>query len=75
MSRSFRKAWVVDGYGSSWKKYAKNQANRKVRKAKDLPNGSSYKKVFESWDICDYKYPADTKAGWFSNEPWKFARK
>lgn len=31
-------------------------ANRKIRNAKDIPQGSGYRKVFESWDICDIKF-------------------
>jgi hypothetical protein len=37
------------------KKWAKNQANRKVRHyTKGLSNGGNYKKLYEQWNICDY---------------------
>ncbi|HAH17786.1 MAG TPA: hypothetical protein DCL29_02025 [Eubacterium sp.] len=51
MSRSYKKhPRVKDKNNKGMKKYA----NKKVRHTKDIPNGKAYKKVFESWDICDY---------------------
>lgn len=56
MSRSFKKhPWVTDG-GTPSTKNSKRFANKKVRHNKDVPNGGSYKKVYEPWDIRDYKY-------------------
>lgn len=58
MSRSRKKRnWVTD---NSWKKFGKKYANKKVRRTDDIRNGSSYKKHFESYNICDYK--------WLSND-------
>jgi hypothetical protein len=31
----------------------KRMANRKVRHSKNIPNGNSYKLLFNSWNICD----------------------
>ena len=59
MSRSYRKPWVVDGYGSKWKRFAKNQANRRIRHTKDVPDHKLYKKFYSQWDICDYKWMYD----------------
>ena len=57
MSRSYRKPWVTDGYkGSSRRQWAKRYANKKVRHAEDVPNGKAYRKFYESWNICDYKW-------------------
>lgn len=57
MSRSFKKnAYIKDGYGSKWKKQAKRRANSKVKSEDDIANGGSYKKVSNSWDICDWKF-------------------
>ena len=55
MSRSYKKhPWCCDKPA----KGIKRCANSKVRSALKDPNvvlkGSAYKKVFESWDICDY---------------------
>ena len=56
LARSYRKPVAVDGYKSKWKIKAKQLANRAVRLNKDLANGCAYKKVFNSWNICDYKF-------------------
>lgn len=56
MARSYRKPIAVDGYGSKWKARAKQLANRAVRLDTDIQSGGSYKKVSNSWDICDYKF-------------------
>ena len=60
MSRSFRKhpMWI----DSTMKKHGKRYANRKVRHSKGLPNGSYYKRLYDSWEICDYKWLADSKS-------------
>jgi hypothetical protein len=57
MSRSYRAPWYVDGYKSRGrKKYAKREANHKVRRIQDIPDGKAYKKFFCSWNISDYRY-------------------
>ena len=56
MSRSYRKPIVKEGYGSPTKKIRKRQANRRVRKEKIVADGASFKKVSNSWDICDFKF-------------------
>ena len=51
MSRSFKKHNIVkDKVSKDMKKFA----NKKVRNTPDVPNGKSYKKVFESYDIHDH---------------------
>ena len=55
MSRSYREPVWTDNYGSSYKKWAKRQASRKIRKSQDVPNGKAHKKFYDSWNICDYK--------------------
>lgn len=59
MSRSYKK-FPCAGNCSKW---AKNQANRIVRRNKeDIPNGKHYTKIYPSWDIwegscwIDYEY-------------------
>ena len=55
MSRSYKKhPWVTDHHVKTTKE-KKKFANKKVRGHEDLPNGSAYKKVSESQDICDFK--------------------
>ena len=49
--------------------FFKRLANSEVRKHAVLPNGKSYKKVFNSWDICDYKsYPSTQGTRWMTEE-------
>ena len=53
MSRSYKKhPYSKDRPSKGMKKFA----NKKVRHTKDIPNGKAYKKVFESWDICDWRW-------------------
>lgn len=61
MSRSYRKPWWTEG---TKRKPEKRQANKRVRKQEDLSEGNAYKKIYCSWDICDYKIysPDDVKA-------------
>jgi len=76
MSRSYRKPWVIDGYGSKWKKFMKNYANRRIRKKdKVIQNGKAYKKITNSWEICDYKWRIDLKDPFYAEETWKYNRK
>ena len=56
MSRSYRKPIATDGYGSKWKKKIKQQANKSARKDLNITDGNNYKKSYNSWDICDYKF-------------------
>lgn len=58
MSRSRRKTpYLTDGQDSAGvRKLARRLANRKVRRQKDLASGGAYKRVYESWNICDYKF-------------------
>ena len=76
MSRSYRKAWVVDGDGSKWKKFMKNYANRRIRRnTEEVQDGMAYRKFTDQWSICDYRYQIDEKAEWFKERPWKYNRK
>lgn len=63
MAHSYRKPWVVDGYGSNWKRTAKRFHNRKVRRKLKNPNyeiedGCAHKRGhgLNNWDICDYRW-------------------
>ena len=56
MSRSFKKTYKTDPcVKDSASKLSKRLANKKVRRTKDIPNGGSYKKCYDSYDISDYK--------------------
>ena len=69
MSRSYKKTPVVKDSsckGSSFKS-GKQIANRAVRNEKDVPSGGSYKKVYCSWNISDWRFTkteAELKRKW-----------
>lgn len=57
MARSYKKTPALTDTGRPFHRYAKREANAAVRRFKgDLSSGGSYKKLYESWDICDWKY-------------------
>jgi hypothetical protein len=57
MSRSYKKN---PGYADR-NPWAKNQANRKVRRTFEVPNNGGYKRLYCSYNIRDYKYLWFTK--------------
>ena len=60
MSRSYKKYPIAKEENDQfYKKYY----NRKLRRMSDLPNGSAYKKLHESWFISDYH--------WFTDDTYK----
>jgi len=63
MSHSIREPWYIDGWkGSKRKRFFKRYANKVVRRTViDIADGKAYRKVFDSWSICDYKWLYDPK--------------
>jgi len=61
MSRSYREPWFLDGYGKKSTKFKKREANRRVRNSDNVPNGKSYRKYYDPWNIRDWKYHWDSK--------------
>lgn len=66
MSRSRRKPFIKDGYGSRWKRQAKRYSNKKIRRKLSrqdyqLSDGMAYKNGpgLNRWDICDYSFYVD----------------
>ena len=57
MSRSYKhNPWFTDRskHGAKWQK---KQANHRVRRYnKQLYNGNDYKRIYNSWEIRDYKW-------------------
>lgn len=55
MSRSFKKSPVIkeDRSHKDGKKKANKSIRSKLKQGVEIGNGSSYKKHFDSWDICD----------------------
>lgn len=69
MSRSYRKSPVVsDLQYMDGTRSAKRHATKAVRKSKEVANGNSYKKHYDSWKICDYK-------SYWPDMPAKYRRK
>ncbi len=56
MSRSYKKTWGWTDHHRRTTKLFKRFANKKVRGIENIMNGSSYKKYFQSYTICDYKF-------------------
>lgn len=66
MSRSRRKPYVTQGYGSKYRAHYKKLANNAVKNTKEAPaNGNAYKKEFNSWDICDWKFHVPNERKWY----------
>ena len=55
MSRSYKKNPIYTDGRTPTPKKIKRIANKKVRHTKNLADGKAYRKVFESWNIHDYK--------------------
>ena len=56
MSRSRKKHPVVSDYSRNRTRYYKRIASKTVRNYKGfIPDGCSYKKLYCSWNIFDYK--------------------
>jgi hypothetical protein len=65
MSRSYRKPYWTEGYGGVHRRFAKRQASKQVRKAKFVGDSAYYKRLYNSWDICDFKfYETDSDRSW-----------
>jgi len=66
MSRSKKAPIATQGYGGVYRKQAKRQAAKAVRNKKldETPkNGKAYKKEYNSWNICDWKFKDSSKKG------------
>lgn len=56
MSRSYKKPILTDGQSKpKRRKSARTQANQCVRQAEDVANHGAYKRISNSYDICDWK--------------------
>jgi hypothetical protein len=75
MSRSRKKRpHVKQGSGSKWKRKAKKFANKAVtRYDAPIPPGGFYKKLFNSWDICDWNFYIPNYKDF--EKPWKIKGK
>lgn len=67
MSRSKRSPYWTEGYKGIARSKSKKESNNRVKNTEDITNGASYKKIYNSYDICDYK--------WYDLKNKKVARK
>lgn len=56
MSRTYRKFPCFGTDGPKHRRFAKRQANKRVRKSNNVTNGGAYKKLYCSYDIVDFKW-------------------
>ncbi|MBS5910305.1 MAG: hypothetical protein E7L01_00990 [Paenibacillus macerans] len=57
MSRSVKKSPVWTDHTTPGTRWSKRQAGKAVRRfTGDMQNGGWYRKLYCSWDICDYKF-------------------
>lgn len=78
MSRSYKKnPWVTDNvHSKERKKVANNKVRTSVKHEEEmLPQGSTYKKIHESWEIHDYAFRQTKRAAlqwWYKHntEPY-----
>lgn len=61
MSRSFKKIACSKKNTKGMKRVANSIVRKQLKNKLELSNGSSYKKVFCSYDICDYKTLSSNK--------------
>ena len=66
MSRSYKKTpYCGDNKGKNKKRFANSKLRTKLKNHDFiLPNGGAYKKVYESWDICDFYWITSWKEYW-----------
>lgn len=76
MSRSRKKTPIFKDHEKRPNRPMKAFANKKVRHTKDIPSGSSYKKIFNSWDISDYFFYCTKKEAiqWWEDEVYEATR-
>ena len=55
MSRSHKVQCLTD-YSRTYTSWSKRKASKKVRKEMKISSGCGYKRVYNSYDIRDYKF-------------------
>jgi hypothetical protein len=61
MARSYKAPYATDNGPD--RKRRKRKANKAVRRAEDIADGKAYRKVSESWDICDFSFEDNSPKG------------
>ena len=75
MSRSYKKTPVIKDSSCKGTRFksGKQLANRAVRNQEDVPNGGSYKKVYCSWNISDWRFMRSSKGRAVALTKWQDA--
>lgn len=71
MSRSYKKHPFCTDHHVKTTKEKKRFANKKIRHTKNIPNGRAFRKIYETYDICDWKNRwtwEEALADWNSNK-------
>ena len=55
MSRSRTKESKFNDYSKNKTSYSKRQSNKKIRRTKDLINGRWFTRIFNTYNIFDYR--------------------
>lgn len=68
MSRSYKKNfYACDNKGKAKKRYAWKKVRQWLKDhPEELLSQNNYKKIYESWDICDYKFHYTWEEFWES---------
>lgn len=61
MSRSRKKTAIFKQKNDKW---YKRHSNKKIRKTRDIPSGSAFRRVANSYDICDWRLLCSARARW-----------
>ena len=65
MSRSYKRTpWAGDTKGKDKKRQANSKVRMFLKNLDQIIQNSDYKKVYESWNICDYGWKYDWKEYW-----------
>ncbi|MBB3114558.1 hypothetical protein FHS18_006679 [Paenibacillus phyllosphaerae] len=57
MSRSYKKSPVCNDHATPGTIWAKRKAAKAVRRYKDdIASGAAFRKLYCSWNICDYRF-------------------
>ena len=72
MARSYKRTpWCGDKKGKSKKRYAWKHVRQWLKdNPNDLPQGNSYKKISETWEICDWGWLYTWKQHWANCQKW-----
>lgn len=71
MSRSIKHSPVCkhEYHCSKTRKYYKRQASKTIRKSQAVANGKAYKKYYNRYNICDYRFYTELN-DWLKPSRW-----